>query len=189
MNKIALKYNSNEYKRTMNNYINMHKQETVDTFRKLRTKTPKSTENKSQKKRETTPSITDFSNHFKNINKKHEEEGISLHNDTMDSQNVNMDETNLNTVITEEEILQSIQNLNNSKSPGKTDHILINIYIRSTNHKLLPIYKFLFNAIMDTGHMPEIWPCGAINPIYKGKGNPSNPNNYRPIHYITILFR
>ena len=35
--------------------------------------------------------------------------------------------------------------------------------------------------------MPESWLKGSINPIYKGKGQPSDPDSYRPITILSCL--
>lgn len=48
----------------------------------------------------------------------------------------------------------------------------------------MPLYILLFNLILDTGLLPASWLEGVIRPIFKRKGDPSKPENYRP---ITIL--
>ena len=78
--------------------------------------------------------------------------------------NIDFDDTILNSQITNNGILKCIAQLKNSKTPSKTDNIL-NEYIKSTKDKLLPVYVFLFNAILDTGHIPESWLSGTIYPI------------------------
>ena len=35
--------------------------------------------------------------------------------------------------------------------------------------------------------MPESWLIGSITSIYKGKGSPSDPGNYRPITILSCL--
>ena len=49
---------------------------------------------------------------------------------------------------------------------------------------MIPIYISLFNVILDTGIIPDSWLEGIIRPIYKRGGDPTQPENYRP---ITIL--
>ncbi len=48
----------------------------------------------------------------------------------------------------------------------------------------LPIYVKLFNMILDTGFMPNVWLEDTIYAIHKNKRDSGDPNNYRP---ITIL--
>ena len=42
----------------------------------------------------------------------------------------------------------------------------------------------LFNLVLLTGIIPSAWCIGIIKPIFKNKGSPEDPNNYRG---ITIL--
>ena len=49
---------------------------------------------------------------------------------------------------------------------------------------MMPLYNSFFNLILETGILPDAWLEGIIRPIYKHKGDPSQPENYRP---ITIL--
>ena len=50
-----------------------------------------------------------------------------------------------------------------------------------------PISVNLFNLVFDTGIIPEAWTLGMIQPIFKNKGSPSDPSNYRPITLISCL--
>ena len=59
--------------------------------------------------------------------------------------------------------------------------------MKTTKDKLLPIYKYFFNAILENGCFPEAWLSGTIHPIYKGKGSPKDPSNYRPITILSCL--
>ena len=39
----------------------------------------------------------------------------------------------------------------------------------------------LFNIVRQTGKIPHAWSIGYISPIYKGKGQVNDPDNYRGI--------
>jgi len=90
--------------------------------------------------------------------------------------------TQLNTTITEKEIVKAIKLLKNNKSCG-TDFIL-NEFLKNSCQKMLPIFVKLFNIVFESGIIPDLWSVGIICPIYKNKGDAANPDNYRG---ITIL--
>jgi hypothetical protein len=67
----------------------------------------------------------------------------------------------LNGEITLEEITSAIRNLKtNGTAPGYD--CVINEYIKSTVSLCIPLYVKLFNTILDTGIIPEIWTIGII---------------------------
>ena len=115
---------------------------------------------------------------FKNLNKEKENANMS--------QGLNIDLTNedelLNSQITEHEINKCIRRLKNNKSSSNDK--IINEYLKNTADIMLPIYVSFFNLLLKTGIIPDSWIEGIIRPFYKNNGNPSNPENYRP---ITIL--
>ena len=81
--------------------------------------------------------------------------------------------------------MKCISLLNNGKSPGN-DNIL-NEYIKSTKHLFMPLYVGLLNSILDAGNIPESWSIDNICSIYKNKGDPLIPENYRPITLVSCL--
>ena len=84
-----------------------------------------------------------------------------------------------------DEIKKGIMNLKNNKASG-WDKIL-NEYIKSSSCKLMqPIHK-LFNLVLATGKIPADWGVGSICPIYKGKGNKDNVDNYRGITLLSCF--
>ena len=76
-------------------------------------------------------------------------------------------------------------NLKNGKATG-IDGIR-NEYISSSVSLLMPIYIYLFNKILDEGTIPEEWLIGIIMPIYKKKGCPREPGNYRGITLLSFM--
>ena len=51
---------------------------------------------------------------------------------------------------------------------------------------MLPFYTNLFN-ILTSGEIPESWTTGIIIPIFKKKGDPRDPSNYRGVTLVSIL--
>ena len=52
---------------------------------------------------------------------------------------------------------------------------------------ILTIYVKLFNLIFDSGESPDSWTLGIIKAIYKNKGDPNDPDNYRAISLVSPL--
>ena len=48
----------------------------------------------------------------------------------------------------------------------------------------MQLYTKLFNLIFETGILPDCWLVGRIRPIFKNKGDPLNPENYRPSQFL-----
>ena len=91
----------------------------------------------------------------------------------------------LDKVISEEEILQAVKSLKNNKACG--DDRVINEYICSTIGLFLPVFKCLFNYVLETGNIPQDWTLGNIIPIYKKKGDTNDPRNYRGISLLSCF--
>ena len=51
----------------------------------------------------------------------------------------------------------------------------------------MPYYVKLFNLIFDSEESPESWTLGIITAIYKNKGDPNDPDNYRAISLVSSL--
>lgn len=73
----------------------------------------------------------------------------------------------LNNPINQREISTAIKALKLNKSSGIDE--IINEYIISTKHLMLPIYEKLFNIVLNSGTVPSDWIKGNITPIYKNK--------------------
>ena len=44
-----------------------------------------------------------------------------------------------------------------------------------------------FNIVPQTGKIPRAWSIGYISPIYKGKGEENDPDNYRGITVLSCF--
>ena len=95
-----------------------------------------------------------------------------------------MSET-INQPFFEAEILSAVKNLKNNKSCG-IDNIS-NEHLKSTSHKMCPIYVNFFNLIYDAGLVPDSGTVGNVLPIYKNKGNINLAENYRPITLLSCF--
>ena len=122
-----------------------------------------------------------FTNFFKELNKKKSTCTNLTQTNPNDTNNTHV----LDRKITEAEIRKSIANLKNGDSSG-LDKIK-NEYIKASTDKMLPTYLLLFNLIYEHGILPESWTTGTIKPIYKNKGPVNDPNNYRPITVLSCM--
>ena len=169
----------------MNKYILSYKCKTQRQLRSLKQKQPKDFWKllNSLEKRKSNENITldALYQYFKNLNSTGdtEEPDNDIHFDINDDYEI------LNGSITTDEIRKSALNLRNNKNPSN-DHI-VNEYIKNTLDIFLPIYGSLFNLIFHTGILPDSWLEGIILPIYKNKGEQSNPQNYRPITLLSCF--
>ena len=52
---------------------------------------------------------------------------------------------------------------------------------------MILLYTKLFNLILTTGKTPQSWSIGVIKPLFKSKGNVSDPDNYRGITLLSCF--
>ncbi|MCU7800877.1 MAG: reverse transcriptase family protein [gamma proteobacterium symbiont of Lucinoma myriamae] len=183
-NKQTLNQASKSYKKKMNFHIYKYKKATQAKLRNMKNKNPKDywkLLNNIDHKTETPDIKLDvLYTFFKNLN-----DNQSNEDEQMDDTSLLIDEDGdelLNSYITESEILKCIKSLKNNKACSNDN--IINEYIKNSTEIMMPIYVSFFNMIFNTGILPDSWLEGIIRPIYKRKGNPLQPENYRP---ITIL--
>ena len=133
------------------------------------------------------PSHDDLTNHFENLNNINDDSNGDETNITDIDHTIpeNIDNSSLNAVITKEEVELCIKKLKNNKSSG-SDQIL-NEYLKASTDKMLTTYTLFFNIILKTGKIPDDWAIGTICPIYKGKGDPLNSDNYRGITILSCM--
>ena len=165
---------SKAYKKKMNYFINKHNRQTqIKEYWKIINSID------SKKQDSSNIGLDSLYSFFKGLNKQSDSE-----NQQNENIKISLDDNDpiLNSPITDCEILKCIKSLKNNKACGNDD--IINEYIKSTSNIMMPLYNSFFNLILETGILPDAWLEGIIRPIYKHKGDPSQPENYRP---ITIL--
>ena len=180
---------SNEYKK----FISIHQKEYTrmlhKNLRELHRHHPKEYWNilknsEGTKKSEPKVSMSDFENHFKHLNEEDTTGTAPTH--VFDPNNIdvsNMEEFNLD--FTVDEVMKNIKSLKNNKSEGLD--FVKNEYIKNCPPSVVELIVKLFNLILRTGHVPHDWSIGLIVPIFKKKGSPSDPSNYRGITLLSCL--
>lgn len=91
----------------------------------------------------------------------------------------------INNPFTYDEIYKASRKLKNNKSCGSD--FIINEFIKNCPDSALILITSLFNIILDSGILPKSWTLGHIIPIYKKKGSPDDPSNYRGITLLSCL--
>jgi hypothetical protein len=184
-NREILVNTSRKYKKELNKKLRNFQRAIVDKIKGLKNKDPKaywSMLNKySNNKKEIVNNIATeaFHEHFSKLNE-------NIANDAPDDfnvSNVSANNIDLDKPFTVEEIRRSIRLLKNNKASSSFDDVL-NEYLKYAPDNMYEIFCYLFNIILDSGIFPEVWSKGIILPIYKNKGDVSDPDNYRG---ITIL--
>lgn len=177
-----LKMYGKEYKKTLDKSIKDYNNSISDKLKELHKGKPKEywdILNSTNKKDKTSVNIDLMFEFMKKTNEGTvEDQEIDI--------NINLDnDTLLNQSITCEEIRNAVKKLKNNKAPCG-DHV-INEYIKTTMETFLPLYVNFFNLVFDSGLVTDDWLLGIIKPIYKGKGDRSQPENYRPITLLSCL--
>ena len=164
--KNLLKIITKSYKKTITVQRKKYNDQKICRLRNLQKNNPKEywkVINSSKSADNTSASLTDFYNFLKNINAEDDvdptQDGYSFDSGINGNNETNNDE--INQIITENEILaatkslKSNKSLKNNKSSGLDS--IVNEHIKSTIQVMIPIYKKLFNLILDTRIVPESW--------------------------------
>ena len=173
-----------EYKRVLDKSIKEHRKNLKNKLADLRSSNPKDywkILNCREKKNKVHVSMDDLHDFFKELNSDHTSDNTIDH---FDLENNTSNDT-INGIITKEEIEKAISKLKNNKS--SSDDEITNEFIKHSTCKMLDVYVKLFNAIFDTGKVPDTWLTGNIIPLYKNKGSVNDPKNYRPITLVSCF--
>ena len=87
-------------------------------------------------------------------------------------------------IFSQEIIADCISHLDCSKANGPDN--ISNSLIKLVSAPLSYALNILFNKIISKGHYPKDWKVAHVVPLYK-TGDPSMPNNYRPISLLSNL--
>ena len=121
--------------------------------------------------------LNKFKNFFENLNK-----ATANTQDRIDLNSLQENEI-LNRNFDTTEIKKGIKSLKRNKAAG-IDSIINELIIEAAN-KLTPLFVNLFNVILKRGVVPSDWAKGIIIPIFKNKGDPEDPDNYRGISLLS----
>ena len=84
--------------------------------------------------------------------------------------------------ISDRTVLRCLQQLPPSKSSGCT--VISNRVLRETASIICPSITYIYNLSIRTCTFPKEWKTATVTPIYKKRGKPDNPSNYRPISLL-----
>ena len=85
------------------------------------------------------------------------------------------------------ELKTIIKNMKNNKAPGP-DGLPSETYKWLSEENLQTLIN-LFNNILQTGQIPQEWNMATVVEIYKGKGNRTDPEMYRPISLLSTAYK
>ena len=84
--------------------------------------------------------------------------------------------------VTPDEVLRVINSMHSSKACGP-DQLPTKMLKMTAAYIAEPLCA-IFNKSLASGHFPTTWKRATVKPIYKGKGSPTEINNYRPISLL-----
>ena len=180
---------SKAYKKEINKQYNAYRNDFISKLRGMKTKDPKSYWSLINKSADKQKSVVNkvaleetFYDHFKNLNNENNDNDAF----NFDIHNINSNENSeLNRPFSEADILKAIKALKNNKSCG--NDLILNEFLTCASGKMLQVFCKLFNIVFESGIVPSSWTEGIICPIYKNKGDVSNPDNYRGITILSFF--
>ena len=182
-----MRQNGKEYKRFISNRQKVFNKSLHNNLRHVKKRNPREYWNilknsEGPVKKDPKVSMGAFVKHFTKLS------GETGENDTPDfdpRKIVHASNQEINADFTLDEVLKNIKCLNNNKSEG-VDFIK-NEYLKNCPLAVIKLAVSLFNLVLKTGIVPNEWCIGLIVPIFKKKGSPHDPNNYRGITLLSCL--
>ena len=89
------------------------------------------------------------------------------------------------TPISETTVLAKLPKLPIFKATGCNQ--ITNRFLRNTAAVIAPSLTYLFNLSIKSSEFPTKWKTAKVTPIFKQKGQRSNPTNYRPISLLPAV--
>ena len=83
------------------------------------------------------------------------------------------------------ECISALRKIKPRKAPGRDG--LGGEFFKLFGNTLSGILSLLFSAILRTGKYPFTWARLVIHPVFKNRGSPSDPKNYRPIALLPVI--
>ncbi|MCW4343354.1 MAG: reverse transcriptase family protein, partial [Candidatus Thiodiazotropha endolucinida] len=187
-NKHNLSSSSKCYKKTMSVEQKLFKRSKIKELRKIKSSEPRKFWKFLNGIKNSSAEVTLEScfEYFRTMNASQNQENIPEANFPENEYNL---ETNaeINGSILWSEIEKAVCSLKNNKAGGLD--MIVNEHIK--NCYKLPNMRIillkLFNIVFESGYVPTSWSTGNIIPIYKQKGDQTDPSNYRPITLLSCL--
>ena len=132
------------------------------------------------------PSADDMFDHFSTLNKLPSkfEERIKEIEKALENTEKDPAFSQLDFIITKDEISRCSRNLKNGKSSGLD--CITNEMLKNGECLILPAVHKLFNAVLQLGIYPKEWKMGYITPIFKS-GDRFDSSNYRGITIMSCV--
>ena len=120
--------------------------------------------------------FADIVNHFKELNQSF---------DNSPSPTIQNLDNPINNDFTLCEVENAIKKLKWNKACGIDG--IVNEFLIDTSIIIAPILTKLFNIVINTGIVPDVWGIGVITPIFKNNGPTRDPSNYRGISILSCI--
>ena len=136
------------------------------------------------------PTMADFHDHFKGLHSMSSENDEPVNPAASPylgavSTAAPFDTSCINQPFSLQEIKEAVRALKTGKASGIDG--IVNEFFKCCPLTLLAVITRWFNLILDCGCVPDEWCLGIISPIYKKKGSPSCPDNYRGVTLLSCI--
>ena len=115
----------------------------------------------------------------------HSDVPVTENNEPCDRLPDNAEECVLNEPFLDDEIEKALKRLKNNKAAGFD--CIINEFLKNSPQTMVHMLTRWFNLVLRSGVIPEEWCIGIIQPIFKKKGSPNDPDNYRGITLLSCV--